>query len=115
MTSKLGPDVVSDEGLRELVGVGYQVLVICLEPAIRKDGVFYGLWGIRCISADGKVDRLLVTAPRRDRGGDRARTFKTLTGLVAYLLGLGIRTVTLPLEQGGRAGHYLAHHGPRPA
>ena len=111
--SKTGPDVVSDEGLRELVSLGYQVMVVCLKPVLRKDGIYYGLWGIRCMSMDGKSDKVLIAA-RKDEHGDRPRLFKTLTGLVGFLLGLGFRTITIPMDEGARVGHNLLHHGPEP-
>lgn len=115
MARLLGPDVVSDEGLRELVGLGYRIEVVCLGPAERRDGgVWYGLWGIRCVSVDGLVDRVLVAArPDKVHGGDRPRTFRTLAGLVGFLHGLGLRTISIPFEVGGRTLHDPMEQGPQ--
>ncbi len=110
---KLGPDVVSEDGLRELLSLGYQLMVVCLKPVERKQGIYIGLWSIRCVSMDGKSDKVLVVA-RRDEHGDRPRVFKTINGLVGFLLGLGFRTISIPMDPGARVAHTLAHHGPYP-
>lgn len=115
MARLLGPDVVSDEGLRELVGQGHLVEVVCLEPAERRGGVWYGLWGIRSVPPDGGSARILV-AWRHDkgRGVDRPRTFRTLTGLAGFLRGLGFPVVSIPFEAGGEVRHALGGPGARP-
>lgn len=110
---KLGPDVVSEEGLRELLGLGYQIVVACSKSPTRKAGVWYGLWHIKCVSIDGQSERILVTFRRDAEAGDKPRGFKTLNGLVGFLHGLGFRTITLPMEEGGRVSHNLPHHGPK--
>lgn len=106
MTRPLGPDLVSEEGLRELVRLGHQVVVICLESAERRGSTWYGLWGIRCVSRDGSSDRVLVTYRRdKEHGGERPRTFRTLSGLVGFLYDLGFRTLSLPFNAGERVAH----------
>ena len=108
MARLLGPDVVSDEGLRELLGEGHRIAVVCLEPAERRGGVWYGLWGIRCVSDEGSV-RILVAARRDKEGGhDRPRTFRTLTGIAGFLHGLGFSTVSIPFKAGEEALHVAA-------
>lgn len=109
--ARWGPDIVSEGGLRELIGQGHQIRVVCLEPVVRKDGIFYGLWGIRCISIDGCIDRVLVAHRRYASDLDRPRTFSTLTGIVGFLYGLDLRLVSVPMEQGLQASLSLAHHG----
>lgn len=111
--SKLGPDVVSEEGLRELLGLGHQAMVVCVEAPKLKHNVWYGTWIIRCVSLDGQADRLLVTFRRKATDEDRPRTFQTLNGLVNFLHGLGFRTLLVPMEEGARTCHNLAHHGSR--
>ena len=117
MARLLGPDVVSDEGLRELLGQGHHVEVVCLEPAERRSGgVWYGLWGIRSVSPDGQSVRILVATPRaRDRGLGRPRTFRTLNGIAGFLRGLGFPVLSIPFEAGGEAAHVLDPSGAHPA
>ena len=115
MARLLGPDVVSDEGLRELLDQGHHVEVVCLEPAERRGDVWYGLWGIRSVSPDRQSSRVLVAARRdKDHGGDRPRTFRTLTGIAGFLRGLGFPVVSIPFEAGGEAVHAPDPSGPRP-
>lgn len=109
--SKLGPDVVSEEGLRELLGLGHQAMVVCVEAPRLKHNVWYGTWILRCVSLDGKADRLLVTFRRRVTDEIRPRTFQTLNGLVNFLHALGFRTLLIPMEEQARTCHNLAHHG----
>ena len=114
MARQLGPDVVSDEGLRELLGEGHRVAVVCLEPVERRGGVWYGLWGIRSVSEDGRSVRVLVAARRdRERGSDRPRTFRTLTGIAGFLHGLGFPVISIPFVAGEEAVHVLDPSRPR--
>ena len=108
---ELGPEVVSEEGLRDLLVIGYQAVVVCLETPSWKQRVWYGLWVIRCVSLDGKSDRILVTVRRSKDDGDKPRTFRTVNGVFNFLHTLGFRTITIPMEQGGSVAHNLAHHG----
>ena len=105
------PGSIHDEKFRELVRYGYQVVVVCLKTPFQRAGVFHGLWGIRCVSADGRTERVLVVA-RGGPGGPRPRTYKTLAGMVAFLLTLGFVTVSIPMVEGGRVLLNLANHGP---
>lgn len=109
----LGPDLVSEEGLRELLGLGHHAVVVCSKEPARKVNVWYGLWHILCVSPDGRTERILVSSRRDADGADRPRPFKTANGLLSFLHSLGLRTLTVPMEPGSRAGHDLAHHGQR--
>lgn len=109
--SKLGPDVVSEEGLRELLGLGHRAMVVCVEPPCLKHNVWYGTWILRCVSLDEEADRLLITFRRRVTDEVRPRTFQTLNGLVNFLHALGFRTIHVPMEIDGRTCHDLGQHG----
>ena len=102
---------MSEEGLRELLSIGYQAVAVCSGPPTRRAGVWYGLWHMLCVSLDGKSEKILVTFRKDDDGGDKPREFKTATGLISFLYSLGIRTITLPMEPGARVAHNLLHHG----
>lgn len=107
-----GPDVVSEDGLRELLSLGHQAVVICSEAPVQKSYFWHGLWHIVCVSLDGRSERLLVSARRDAQGSVKPREFRTVNGLISFLHGLGVRMVTVPMEEGGRVGHTLLHHGP---
>lgn len=111
---KQGPDVVSEEGFRELLSLGYQAVAVCSEPPERRAGVWYGLWHILCVSLDGQSEKILVTFRTGKDGSDKPREFKTVTGLISFLYGVGIRSVTIPMEPGARVAHNLLHHGSKP-
>ena len=106
-------EAVYEEKFRELVKYGHQVMVVCLRTPIRRAGVFHGLWDIRCVSADGRDEQVLVVA-RQELGGPRPRTFKTLAGIVSFLLTLGLVAVSVPMVEGGRVFLSLVTHGPLP-
>ena len=106
-----GPDVVSEEGLRELLSRGHQAVVVCSETPRQKAYFWHGQWHILCASLDGQSERLLVSARRDAKGGDKPREFKTANGLISFLHDLGFRMVMVPMEEGGRIGHNLLHHG----
>ena len=102
---KLGPDVVTELGLRELLELGHRIVVICLKPPVKKGTVFYGLWGIRCVSGDGESDRVLVISMRSSKTPDRPRVFKTLNGVASFLYSLDFGTVCIPMHEGQSATH----------
>lgn len=98
------PNVVSEEGLRTLLGEGYTAEVVCrTEPIRRAAAQWAGLWTIHCVAPDGASRRLLVTA----RNTMAEREFKTINGLVSFLVGLGLKVVSIPMEEGGVASHAL--------
>lgn len=96
------PNVVTEAGFRDLIESGYQVEVICKEEAYRKNSVWHGVWILRAVSDEG-VEKQLVTARART-GGDyiQVRKFKTVTGLVSFLIDLGFSVVAFPVHEGQR-------------
>ena len=99
---KEAPNVVTEAGFRELIESGYHVEVVCKEDAYRKNSVWHGLWILRAVNDDG-VEKQLVTARAR-RGGDyiQIRKFKTVTGLVSFLIDLGFSVIAFPVYEGQR-------------
>lgn len=102
------PNVVTEAGFRDLIESGYHVEVICKEDAYRKNSVWHGLWVLRAVSDEG-VEKQLVTARARG-GGDyiQVRTFKTVTGLVSFLIDLGFSVVAFPVFEGQRWNYTLS-------
>lgn len=107
--AKEAPNVVTEAGFKELIESGYQVEVVCKEDAYRKNSVWHGLWVLRAISHEG-VEKQLVTARARS-GGDhiQVRKFKTVTGLVSFLIDLGFSVVSFPVYEGQRWTFMLSH------
>lgn len=97
------PNVVTEEGVRQLLAQGYSAEVVCRTAAEKRLNAWYGSWYVRAIGPDGGNEKTVVTS----RSYIKAREFKTVAGLVSFLYDLGIRTVQIPLEQGGRATHVL--------
>lgn len=95
------PNVITEEGLRGLLGQGYRAEVVCKEGGEKRHNSWYGSWIIRAVSADGRDEKLLVTS----RSFLKVREFKTIVGLVSFLYDLGCTVVSIPLEQGGRVFH----------
>ena len=99
---KEAPNVVTEAGFRDLIEAGYHVEVVCKEDAYRKNSVWHGVWILRAVNDDG-VEKQLVTARAR-RGGDyiKVRKFKTVTGLVSFLIDLGFTVIAFPVLEGQR-------------
>ena len=98
------PNVVTEDGLRGLLGQGYRAEVICKEGAEKRHNSWYGIWTVRAVSADGRDEKLLVTS----RSYLKVREFKTIVGLVSFLADMGASVVSIPLDEGGRVPHEVA-------
>jgi len=55
------------------------------------------------------VEKLLVTARTRTTYNDiKIREFKTITGVVSFLVGVGFSHADVPLKEGQRTTHKLS-------
>lgn len=97
------PNVVSEEGLRTLLAEGHSVDVVCRTTPTKTSAQWSGIWTVHCVSPDGEMRRLLVTA----RNNMVAREFKTINGLVSFLAGVGLTTASIPMCAGKVASHRL--------
>ena len=95
------PNVVTEDGLRGLLGQGYRAEVVCKEGAEKRHNSWYGTWTVRAVTSDGRDEKLLVTS----RSYLKIREFKTIVGLVSFLADMGATVVSIPLEEGGRVPH----------
>lgn len=99
---KEAPNVVTEAGFKRLVEAGYSVEVVCKQDAYRKNSVWHGIWLLRAVNEDG-VEKELVTARARPDGDFiQLRMFKTVTGLVSFLIDLGFSVVAFPVYEGQR-------------
>jgi len=99
------PNVVTEARFRELVESGYSAEILCQESAHKKGPSYYGVWIMRAVSDDG-VEKLLVTARTRKTHDDiKIREFKTITGVVSFLVGIGFSHADVPIEEGQRTTH----------
>lgn len=102
------PNVVTEARFRELVESGYSAEILCQESAHKKGPSYYGVWIMRAVSDEG-IEKLLVTARTRTTYNDiKIREFKTITGVVSFLIGIGFSHADVPLEEGQRTSHKLA-------
>jgi hypothetical protein len=101
------PNVVTEARFRELVESGYSAEILCQASAHKKGPSYYGLWVMRVVSDEG-VEKLLVTARTRTKYNDiKIREFKTITGVVSFLIGIGFSHADVPLEEGQKTSHKL--------
>jgi len=108
MMSMVGNAILREARFRELVESGYSAEIMCQETAHKKGPSYYGVWIMRAVSHDG-VEKLLVTARTRTTHNDiKIREFKTITGVVSFLVGIGFSHADVPLEEGQRTTHKLA-------
>lgn len=103
------PNVVTEPRFRELLSLGYDTEILCLEDCNKRSGHWYGEWIMRAISRDGTSDKLLVKVPRHAHLDVEARTFKTVNGLISFMLDLGFATANIPVRKGHRALNSLAN------
>ena len=101
------PNVVTEARFRELVESGHRAEILCQDSAHKKGPSYYGTWIMRTVSDDG-VEKLLVTARSRSSFNDiKIREFKTITGVVSFLIGIGFTHADVPLLEGQRSLHKL--------
>lgn len=97
------PNVVSEDGFRDLLTRGYHVDVVALEDAEKRTSYWYGQWTTRAVSPDGLDDRLLVIS----RKSLKPRIFKTANGLISFLSDVGCSSANILLRKGGRSSHFI--------
>mgnify|MGYP005850172269 CR=1 FL=1 len=97
------PNVVSEDGLRKLLGEGHSCDVLCRLTPERTMAQWSGVWTVHCVAPDGER-RLLVTA----RNNMAAREFKTINGLTSFLTSLGLDLVSIPMVEGKIGTHRLS-------
>lgn len=106
-TTREAPNVVTEPRFRDLVESGYQAEVVCQSDAHKKGPSWHGVWIIRAVSDEG-MEKLLVTARTRTSRNDiKIREFKTVTGVISFLRGIGFTHADIPLEEGQRTTHRL--------
>lgn len=94
--SKEAPNVVSEEGSHELIKQGWRFVIVCLQTPEKRHNHYFGEWGFKLLSPDGKTERILITA----RNQMEMRTIKTATGLIRFLLEFDLVGPRLPLQEG---------------
>ena len=104
------PNVVTEDGTRALLAQGYLIEVVCREGAEKRHNSWYGSWIIRAVSPDGGDEKMLVTS----RSVGKLRDFKTIVGLVSFLVDMGCTTVSIPLVEGALERHAAPKRKPVP-
>ena len=99
-----GPNVVSEDGFKQLLDNGYFAEVVCTQSAAKQYNTFSGSWIIRAVSPDGQIEKVLVTS-RRDF---KVREFKTTNGLLGFFDQFKINIHQIPWYEGVRARFQLA-------
>ena len=100
-------NIATEARFRALAESGYRVEVLCLEAAQRKGPTYYGLWVMRAVSDEGDEKRLVTARTRTTQNDIKIREFKTATGVISFLMGLGLPCAKIPLQEGEHASHTL--------
>ena len=87
------PNVVTEDGLRDLLSDSYLIEVICNQTAEKRHDSWYGSWVVRAVTKDGQDAKMLVTS----RSVFKLREFKTIVGLVSFLADMGCLSANIPL------------------
>ena len=98
MTYRSVAQIVMEKDLPGMVAAGASVTVTCAEIPIRRTAGWHGRWTVTVQSADGESLHLVTTCDPSE-----ARVFKTLTGIVSHLVGLGFEPIAIPMAEGGTA------------
>lgn len=104
--AKEAPNVVTETEFRNLMRCGYHAEVVCNGGTEARSSVWYGNWIIRAVSPDGREEKTLVPARKRENR-IMFREFKTASAIISFLSALGCRAVTIPLDAGMRATHII--------
>ena len=100
-------NITTEQGLRHLLTEGHHVEVLCKGAPFKKGPTWYGVWIMRAVSQEGK-EKLLVTARTRTTKNDiKVREFKTATGVISFLVGVGFSQASIPMKDGERTSHSL--------
>ncbi|MFD1796800.1 hypothetical protein ACFSC1_12485 [Paracoccus aurantiacus] len=89
------PNVLSEDDIPNRLAEGWRIVVISLQDAEKRQSYWYGQWGIKAVSGDGKYEQTLVTA----RKGMEARVFRSINGLVSFLDQFGITIHSIPTKE----------------
>ena len=92
------PNVVTEDGLRDLLSDSYLIEVICNQTAEKRHNSWSGSWVVHAVAEDGQDSRMLVTS----RSVFKLREFKTIVGLVSFLADMGCLSANIPLTAGRR-------------
>lgn len=100
-------NVITEQGLRALAEEGQTVEVLCKADPERKGPSWYGLWIMRIVGNDGQ-EKILVTARTRlTQNAIKVRGFKTATGVISFLVGIGFSQASIPMKNGKKTSHRL--------
>ena len=106
-TEEIELNVTTEQGLRALAEAGHSVEVLCKTDPERKGPSWYGLWLMRTVGNDGQ-EKILVTARTRlTQNAIKVREFKTATGVISFLVGVGFSQASIPMKNGETTSHRL--------
>ncbi|MEO1542565.1 MAG: hypothetical protein AAFR75_00870 [Pseudomonadota bacterium] len=106
-TTEIEPNVTTEQGLRALAEEGHTVEVLCKADPQRKGPSWHGLWLMRTVGNDGQ-EKILVTARTRlTQNAIKVREFKTATGVISFLVGVGFSQASIPMKNGKKTSHRL--------
>ena len=106
-TTDLEPNVTTEQGLRALAEEGHTVEVLCKADPERKGPSWYGLWIMRTVGNDGQGKTLVTARTRLTQNAIKVREFKTATGVISFLVGVGFSQASIPMKNGEKTLHRL--------
>ena len=106
-TTEIEPNVTTEQGLRALAEDGHTIEVLCKADPERKGPSWYGLWIMRTVGNDGQVKTLVTARTRLMQNAIKVREFKTATGVISFLVGVGFPQASIPMKNGEKTSHRL--------
>ena len=106
-TTEIEPNVTTEQDLRALAEEGHTVEVLCKAEPERKGPSWYGLWIMRAIGNDEQGKTLVTARTRLTQNAIKVREFKTATGVISFLVGVGFFQASIPMQNGEKTSHRL--------
>ncbi|WP_299751369.1 hypothetical protein [uncultured Tateyamaria sp.] len=99
--------MTTEQGLRALAEEGHTVEVMCEADPERKGPSWHGLWLMQTVGNDGQ-EKILVTARTRlTQNAIKVSEFRTATGVISFLVGVGFSQASIPIKNGEKTSHRL--------
>lgn len=95
-------NVVTEAELPDLLAEGGTITVTCAITPKRQQGGIHGSWIVAIATPDGDTRGIVVT-----REPLQARVLETVSRTVAFLMDLGVQTVSIPTMEGDTVVNHI--------
>lgn len=98
--AEIVPNVITEHSLRQRLEEGSELNIHCINAPYRKGPNWHGLWKMDAVHPSGTKQTLVTARATAATGGVKVREFKTISGVVSFLVGCGFDAVSFPVSAG---------------